>query len=392
MNLASWRAALWAVLGLSFLYTASAGWDAALLALTPFLLFAAITVAHELGHFTAAHLVGHTVFEVAVGMGPVVVDRTSGPTHYVLRLLPIGGAVASSSTDTSGYRAKRFTIVAAGPLVNALIFGSGIVLHTRSGGVWHELAFLNGLVLLENLVPYRVRTPYGKQATDGLALLRLLRSNSDAGADEAAALAWMMQAERARAAGDPDGARHLIDQGLARYPHSRPVRSWLGTDLIMRGDYAEARACYLALLDEADLEPAQDAVYRNNLAWADLMVGDPGLLPEAVQQSGLALDALPKVDSIRGTRGYALIESGAVADGLALSRWATARHRDPRAKALTACVCAIGHARQWQHDEARRYLGMAAELDPTCRLLDRARAEVAQRDATRVPGAPRADT
>ena len=87
------------------------------------LIFAAIIIIHECGHFFAARLCGVRVNEFAIGMGPTLLRFGKKETRYSLRLFPIGGFVAmeGESDQSNDPRAfcnqavwKRMIIVCAG--------------------------------------------------------------------------------------------------------------------------------------------------------------------------------------------------------------------------------------------------------------------------------------
>ena len=85
---------------------------------------------HELGHFTAAKLLGVAVPEFSVGMGPAIFKHKGKKTLYALRMLPIGGYCRlegedEESSDPAAFTNqklwKRFIIVAAGAVINLLM-------------------------------------------------------------------------------------------------------------------------------------------------------------------------------------------------------------------------------------------------------------------------------
>lgn len=67
--------------------------------LASILVFGAIILIHELGHFCAAKLSGIKVLEFAMGMGPKLFGFKKGDTTYCLRLFPIGGSVKMEGED-----------------------------------------------------------------------------------------------------------------------------------------------------------------------------------------------------------------------------------------------------------------------------------------------------
>jgi hypothetical protein len=71
-----------------------------------------------------------------------------------------------------------------------------------------------------------------------------------------------------------------------------------------------------------------------------------------------------------------MIERGQVEEGLLLVRQALIGNDDPRLKALNACYIALGEAKRGNLSEARQYLDRARQLDPECKLLNKADEQV----------------
>lgn len=104
--------------------------------LAALLVFGALILVHELGHYSAARIFGVGISEFSVGMGPKLISRTSrkSGTAYSLRLLPIGGFVSMKGEDDSSPdpdalinkpRWQRLIIMLAGSAMNLLV---GIIL------------------------------------------------------------------------------------------------------------------------------------------------------------------------------------------------------------------------------------------------------------------------
>ena len=94
------------------------------------LLFSAIILFHELGHFLLAKANGIRVNEFSLGLGPTIVGFTKGETKYSIKLLPFGGACMlegedSQSDDDRSFQKKsvwaRISVVAAGPIFNFIM-------------------------------------------------------------------------------------------------------------------------------------------------------------------------------------------------------------------------------------------------------------------------------
>ena len=103
------------------------------------LLFSAIIIFHELGHFTLAKLNGIRVDEFSLGLGPTIFGKQIGETKFSLKLLPFGGACMMGEDDSDdmsegSFNSKgpwqRISVIAAGPIFNfimALILSTIIV-------------------------------------------------------------------------------------------------------------------------------------------------------------------------------------------------------------------------------------------------------------------------
>lgn len=95
------------------------------------IIFSAIILIHELGHFLLAKKNGIIVTEFSLGMGPRLLSTVKGGTRYSLKLLPIGGSCAMLGEDTAEEdvpgtfnRAPvwgRISVVAAGPVFNFIL-------------------------------------------------------------------------------------------------------------------------------------------------------------------------------------------------------------------------------------------------------------------------------
>ena len=95
-----------------------------------FLIFSAIVLFHELGHFLLAKKNGIVVTEFSLGMGPRLLSKEWKGTRYSLKALPLGGSCAMLGEDTdeempgSFHAASvgaRFCVVAAGPVFNFIL-------------------------------------------------------------------------------------------------------------------------------------------------------------------------------------------------------------------------------------------------------------------------------
>lgn len=94
------------------------------------LIFSAIIIFHEFGHYIAAKLNGIRVNEFMIGLGPRLFGIQGKETMFSVHLLPFGGACVmegedSESEDERAFNHKpvwrRFLVVAMGPAFNFLL-------------------------------------------------------------------------------------------------------------------------------------------------------------------------------------------------------------------------------------------------------------------------------
>ncbi len=100
-----------------------------------FIGFSLLVILHELGHFTAAKLVGMRVERFALFFPPLLLKKKVGETEYAIGAIPAGGYVKISGMNPDehlpeevrdrAYHAqpvwKRIIVIAAGPAVNLVI-------------------------------------------------------------------------------------------------------------------------------------------------------------------------------------------------------------------------------------------------------------------------------
>ncbi len=107
------------------------------------IVFSAIILFHEFGHFLLARFNGVKVNEFCLGLGPTIFKIKGKKTDFCLKLLPFGGACMmegedSVSDDPGSFNNKsvwqRFSIVVAGPLFNIILaFILSVILIGLSG-------------------------------------------------------------------------------------------------------------------------------------------------------------------------------------------------------------------------------------------------------------------
>lgn len=109
------------------------------------LVFSAIVLVHEFGHYKAAKSVGIRVYEFAIGMGPTLFKREKNGTVYSIRAIPIGGFVQMEGEEEdvktpTSFATKtvwqRFKVIAAGPFMNFVLALALFIIIAFSFGVY----------------------------------------------------------------------------------------------------------------------------------------------------------------------------------------------------------------------------------------------------------------
>lgn len=337
---------------------------------------------HELAHAGAAKLTGLRVFGIMVGIGRTVWSGELFGMQWTFNWLPIGGVTFVGARPVPDIRSKLFLVYLAGPASHLLL---AYPAHLMAG-MFPAFSFahrsLDALVLANllmaalNLFPRKLSLMTGVQGTDGWHLLRVpfLKQTELTRLHVGYFVGEALLAYRGN---DFKGARGWVDQALALDAHSAIARNVLGIILMADGEYPASRQTFLQLLETEDgKQPALRYILLNNVAYLNILMGDPALLPEADGYSAEALKHLPWVPPVIGTRGAVLIELGQVGEGVSLLKKSMSLHPDKQGKALNACHIALGEFRRGETIEAHKYLVTAQTLDPGCMLLPRVKAEL----------------
>lgn len=135
------------------------------------IIFSAIIIFHEFGHFLLAKKNGIGVTQFALGMGPNIFSFQKGETEYCLKLFPIGGlcAMVGEDTDEHGENSfnsksvwQRISVVAAGPIFNFILafifaiimisivgYDTPVIYKTDENGPAYEAGIMAGDVIKE---------------------------------------------------------------------------------------------------------------------------------------------------------------------------------------------------------------------------------------------------
>ncbi len=357
----------WAVLGRAYLQM-----FAGLVLILPMI------VLHELSHALAGRLLGLRVFAIHLGAGSVVYTRRLWGMRWYIKQFPVLGLTIAAGPALPRMRLRIFLLHLAGPALHALLIVAlvavlgGLPAAQADGPLGQALWIgvgTNLLLLLTNLYPRKAAASLQYTGTDGWAMLNSYKI-SEAELQKRYALYYVLQAVDAVDRGDKTTARQWAEQGLALYPQQVLLINALGYVYSNMREHALSRAAFLQVLNCAEKPPESIRLLAlNNVAFANLMLGDPALLAQADEFSQTAYKNIPWEPVVGGTRGGVLVALGQVAEGVELLRNAMARNTDPHGKALEACLIATGELKRGNWSEAEKYLAAAQKLDPDCELL-----------------------
>ncbi len=343
-----------------------------------------LVVAHELAHTAAGLLLGIRIFRVMIGYGRVLTSGRMFGITWELRVWPFGAGTLMASPPQSGSRWRMFGAILAGPALHAVLLGAAVVfqflLLILQGWFGVKAAalingtglfiFYNLVLLIFNAIPMRAGVPFGQTGTDGLQMLQqaFLKPKQQELQFQSY---YVMEALDAGERNDMDAARRWIEQGLARFPEQPALRISQGVNWVKQKKFPEAREVFLSLLpSEEAKKPFFKNLMLNNIAYADILMRDPELLPEADRYSAEAFRQLRWEPSIIGTRGAVLVEMNRLEEGIGLLKEALEKQKDASGKASDAYHIAVAEGRRGNVEESRRYFELARKYDPNLYLFE----------------------
>jgi tetratricopeptide (TPR) repeat protein len=332
-----------------------------------------LAVLHEISHALAAHALGFRVFAIHLGLGKVLFSRRAFGITWTVHLIPASAVTLVSGPELYNYRARDFLIHLAGPLFHAILNALLLWINAVFGvsGLWYEVAlWTNVSLLVFNLIPYKTQVAVGSAGTDGWAMLHAPRLTPEELRTRYASH-YILETVNAVENGDLEAARAFAEKGAALYPENPNVLNALGYAYVNSSQFLKSRQIFMQTLNFTENLPvATKAMLLNNVAFANLMLDDPALLPEADHFSEQAYQFLSWEPSIAGTRGATLVALGRPEEGLELLEGALKKNPDKRGKALDACLIAWGEWKRGDPEKSESYLALARQLDPECFLLE----------------------
>jgi tetratricopeptide (TPR) repeat protein len=335
---------------------------------------------HELSHAWTARIVGMNVYRICIGIGKRYFKRKLFNFEIDYRGLPIISAVIAAYPAKENSNTRQLLLVAAGPLLNvslvilALFFIPvnelwNIRIFFHRVAPWHVLFWSNVLVLIINLLPRKIPTPFGIVETDGMQLAKNFKK-SDEELDRRHASYFLLEGAIQVEKKDYEKAGFWLGKGLDHYKENFVLLNSLGIVLLKQKNFLGARECFQKALKAAST-PVNEALTMNNIAYVDALIEDHELLEEADRYSEKAMLVLSWMPAIKGTRGTVLLQLGKIDEAIVLLNDALRMHDEPDGKAENCYFVAIAEHKRGNFEQSQRYLNEARKLDPDCYLLER---------------------
>lgn len=347
--------------------------------------------AHELGHALAGYVVGLRPRIIYFGVGRELARLRLGALELRFNALPLLGLTIMAAQRPRLLRLRFFLAIAAGPATTGAVLWLLLALppsmrvgafELQSGPAVYGLAIVaNAMMLIGNLWPITFSAGF---RSDGRLMLSLPWMHP-ATLKEFLTGHFVVDAMSALERHEIDAAMRFTDEALAQYPDSFGARNMKATLNLELGRHAEAREQLVALMREGDsLDPQQQLILSNNLAWADFMLDDPAHLDEADVLSAKVLKKFDSASFALATRGAILNWRGKSEEACVLLERAYLTNLSNWSRALNACCLVLAYAKRGDQARAREWLEKAESADPKCTLLPRARATA----LSQAPGPP----
>lgn len=107
------------------------------------ILFTAMVISHEFGHFIAAKLTGIAVLRFSVGLGPKLWGFRFRGTEYMLSLVPLGGYVKMKGMEPGEAKGEKDEFFSKSVLVRTFVVLSGPLLNLVFAFLIYFLAVLS---------------------------------------------------------------------------------------------------------------------------------------------------------------------------------------------------------------------------------------------------------
>jgi tetratricopeptide (TPR) repeat protein len=357
-----------------------------------FVLSYLLILPHELAHACLAWLTRGQVFEIRIGNGQILWEKPIGDLIISLASRPTSGFCAMGFLTGKFLTARLFLATSAGMLVNVLMLlffipGTDANRWVSTYAFREVFVFVNAIHLLSNLWPRKVNVGGREALSDGMQLLQTIKGECLA---DAIRLSFFVNksfgALRRR---DYAQAVEVCEAGARLYPNNTLIKNTQAVALLELGQHAQALALFRELLEAFLKEQPQElgipgidrsmvqAMLLNNVAYTSLFCfSGSEAVKQAYRYARQAFRMAPWIASIQGTWGAALIENGAVKEGIGHLLLAEEHSEIPKSRAQNLAYAAEGYRRLGDKTKADELLRKAVKLDSSSYLVRQVQANL----------------
>ncbi|HYG38101.1 MAG TPA: site-2 protease family protein [Cytophagales bacterium] len=280
-------------------------------------------IIHEIGHVLAAKVVGMEPFRMVIGAGEEIYRWRSFGVVFIINRKIINGHVYSDYGDRRNLKLKTFIYASGGLIMNLIIALSSLVIYFIFSPTsaflnvcLFALFFTNTLLFIYNIIPKEVPLLGMNTPNDGKTILKSFSLSIEEIEKVGVVKDYMKAFEFYEKKNFLKALEIWTD--LFERSDMNSIKINIASCYIKTNDYNKAIEILLSIpRDQKDFEIYKALIF-NDLSWAYLLKNDEESLKLAEEYSSLAIQAAPKEQSIIGTRGAVLNESGYLDAGIDL--------------------------------------------------------------------------
>jgi tetratricopeptide (TPR) repeat protein len=334
---------------------------------------------HEAIHTLAAWQLQGRIFEVAMGVGPVVKSRMWRGIRFSLRRHPLFGFCLAAFPQRQGLRWRWLIYIIAPLLVQSLLVlwllpeANPTHFLTRIA-ILESFLFANLFLIALNLFPWK---PMPLLGTDGYWLFQLLTGSKALA--ELHTVYFLAEGVYAMEYEDYQTMSDASMAGLALYPENDMLRNLQAVAYLAQERNQEALVLFEKFLESTPESPpslARAMFLCNRAACIYAMVLEPveidaGQMEVAHRSAAEAFWLLPWVSAVELVRGLSFLHQGDPESALYALQQSMSHQEKQRHKAETLGYIALAQYQLGQRGKAIATLTLARSLAPQERLFDK---------------------
>ncbi|PZD72257.1 hypothetical protein C1752_03844 [Acaryochloris thomasi RCC1774] len=326
---------------------------------------------HELGHAVAAVALGLKVWRVSLGDGQILFDKRIFGVQWIIRETPRTGFVEARIPDCLFLKIRIVVFAFGGCLGNILLWFLTLIGYQNLPNflfVFLVSIFMTLDMLGANLLPSRGSVNGMIVENDGLQIIQTIFKN------KSELIAEKISSQIRYAS---ENAQYRFKQIEIDFKKSNELQEFIHItllwDLIFEEiDFHKCLNYCQMILNETDISIDQRNEALDTFVTIVLLQEATEYLEQADHYSKESLNNLPHEWTIKGSRGAVLVERGQIQSGIELLAEVMEHEKNPYARVISASYLALAQSYQGCFQEAREWLAVGREIDPHCRLFNRA--------------------